>query len=91
MSELNKLLHGEAAEAAAILSGDQPPEGTNAPLALRAALTNALNRIDRIEKQLATVNIIMAPEGPCCPVCFATFPARDVGTTCCECGRGVIE
>jgi hypothetical protein len=52
MSTFNTLLHGSAAEAAAILSGDNPPE-TGATQALRAALTNALNRIDQIEKREA--------------------------------------
>ena len=52
MSDFNTLLHGSAAEAAAVLSGDRPPEGAGAIPSLRAALTNALNRIDRLEERL---------------------------------------
>jgi len=51
-SDFNTLLHGGAAEAAAILSGDNPPDGLDATQSLRAALTNALTRIDRLERRL---------------------------------------
>ena len=48
MSRFNVLLHGEAADAADELSIGAADEGE-----LRAALTNALSRIDRLEKKLA--------------------------------------
>ncbi len=50
MSRLNKLLHGEALAAADLLSGDVTPNRDEILLELRAALTNALRRIDRLEK-----------------------------------------
>ena len=50
MSRFTTLLHGEASEVAALLSSDNPIR-TDAEL--RAALTNALNRIDRIEQHAA--------------------------------------
>lgn len=53
MSRFNTLLYGEAFEAAAILDGDNPPRGDTAITELCAALTNALDRIDRIEKHAA--------------------------------------
>ena len=46
MSQFNTLLHGEAREAADILGSDNPPDTHDE---LRAALTNALNRITRLE------------------------------------------
>ena len=49
MSRLNKLLHGEASTAADLLSGDVTPNRDEILLELRAALTNALYRIDRLE------------------------------------------
>ena len=52
-SNLNTLLHGSAAEAAEILGGDYPPDDVGAIQSIRAALTNALNRIDTLEKKLA--------------------------------------
>lgn len=53
-SRLNTLLHGEASEAASLISGDCPSAKSELILELRAALTNALNRIDRLEE---TVNM----------------------------------
>jgi hypothetical protein len=47
-SIFNILLHGGAADAAEVLGGDNPPETIDE---LRAALTNALNRIDRLERR----------------------------------------
>lgn len=49
MSRFNELLHGEAATAAELLSGEVTPARDEILLELRAALTNALNRIDRLE------------------------------------------
>jgi len=49
MSTFNTLLHGPAAEAASILGGDNPPDDLGS---LRAALTNALDRIDRLESKV---------------------------------------
>lgn len=49
MSRFNTLLHGSAADAANILGGDNPPD-THADL--RAALTNALDRIGRLEDRV---------------------------------------
>lgn len=51
-SRLNTLLHGEAYKAAEILSGDTTPNRDEILLELRAALTNALNRIDKLEEKL---------------------------------------
>ena len=48
MSQFNELLHGAAEDAAAILSGDNPPDSIDD---LRAALTNALNRIQVLEER----------------------------------------
>lgn len=53
MSRLNELLHGQAATAAALLSGDVTPSRDEILLELRAGLTNALNRIDRLEARNA--------------------------------------
>ena len=50
MSRFNVLLHGEADEAADLLGSDNPIR-TDAEL--RAALTNALRRIARLERKLA--------------------------------------
>lgn len=50
MSIFNTLLHGSAADVAAILSGDNPPDTKED---FRAALTNALDRIDRLERKAA--------------------------------------
>lgn len=50
MSIFNTLLHGPAAEAATILGGDRPDNMANEIDELRLALTNALNRIDRLEQ-----------------------------------------
>lgn len=50
MSRFNELLHGSAGDAADILSGDHPG-GTSE---VRAALTNALHRIDRLETALVS-------------------------------------
>ncbi len=57
MSRFNTLLHGEASEASAILGGDMPPptETVRVLNELRAALTNALNRIDRLERKQAAL------------------------------------
>ena len=57
MSRFNTLLHGPASEAAAILSGDNPPDDMSVDLTeLRAALTNALNRIDTLENAATSDN-----------------------------------
>lgn len=48
MARISTLLHGEAAEVSAILSGD---DVTDNVVDLRAALANALNRIDVLEKR----------------------------------------
>jgi len=48
-SRFNTLLHGEAAEAAAVLSGEAQAGERGVLLELRAALTNALNRIAKLE------------------------------------------
>lgn len=53
MSRFNTLLHGSAADAAAILGGEVTPARDEILLELRAALTNALNRIDRLEERNA--------------------------------------
>ena len=49
-SRLKVLLHGEAAAAARLIGGDCPPLHQELILELRAALTNALYRIDRLEE-----------------------------------------
>jgi len=51
VSRFNTLLHGEASEAADVLSGDATPNRDEILLELRAALTNALRRIDRLEQE----------------------------------------
>ncbi len=51
-SRFNTLLHGEAADAADVLSGDTQPGERELILELRAALTNALRRVDRLEIRL---------------------------------------
>ena len=51
-SRLNTLLHGEASDAADVLSGDAKPGEHELILELRLALTNALRRIDRLETGL---------------------------------------
>ncbi len=51
-SRFNTLLHGEASDAADILSGDTQPGERELILELRAALTNALRRVDRLETRL---------------------------------------
>ena len=51
-SRFNTLLHGEASDAADVLSGDAQPGEHELILELRAALTNALRRIDRLEVRL---------------------------------------
>lgn len=48
-SRFNTLALGEAADAAAILAGDNPPDTIDE---LRAALTNALERISRLENSV---------------------------------------
>jgi len=53
MSRLNALLHGEAQTAAELLSGDVTPARDEILLELRAALTNALNRIALLEAKAA--------------------------------------
>ena len=55
MSRLNELLHGPAGGAADILSGEASPARDEILLELRAALTNALRRIDALESQSAPV------------------------------------
>lgn len=52
-NRFNTLLHGAAFEAAEVLSGDSPPEGEQC---LRAALTNALNRIETLERLVEQLN-----------------------------------
>lgn len=47
---ISALLYGDADQVAAELSGDNPPTET---AQLRAALANALNRIDLLERQVA--------------------------------------
>ena len=54
MSRFNELLHGEASSAADLLSGEVTPARDEILLELRAALTNALRRIDRLETKTAT-------------------------------------
>ena len=54
MSRFNELLHGEASSAADLLSGEVTPARDEILLELRAALTNALRRIDRLEAKTAT-------------------------------------
>jgi len=46
-SRFNTLLHGRASEAAELLGDDH--RGDDEIIELRAALTNALNRIDKLE------------------------------------------
>lgn len=58
MSRFNTLLHGSAAEAAAILGGEVTPARDEILLELRAALTNALNRIDRLEDKAAYPKLV---------------------------------
>ncbi len=50
-SRFNTLLHGEASEAADVLSGDCRMTERESIVELRAALTNALRRIDRFERR----------------------------------------
>ena len=51
-SRFNTLLHGEASDAADVLSGDAQPGERELILELRAALTNALRRIAWLETRL---------------------------------------
>ena len=53
MSRLNELLHGDASTAADLLSGEVTPNRDEILLELRAALTNALHRIDQLENAVA--------------------------------------
>ena len=69
-STFNTLLHGSAEDAAEILGGDCPPQSNEF---LRAALTNALGRIARLE-HLATLKseldkLIEAKQRHACPWC----------------------
>ncbi len=82
MSRFNTLLHGEASEAAAILGGDLDRDIDI--VGVRAALTNALNRIDRLERKQAAAEVE-------CFDCGAVSVKENIGTTCRACGRGVIK
>jgi predicted Zn-ribbon and HTH transcriptional regulator len=88
MSTFNTLLHGSAAQAADILGGDNPPDDI---ASLRAALTNAFDKIDRLERRLKEKRrpAIKAPAA--CLDCGTAYSKQEIGQTCSECGRGVID
>ena len=52
MSRINELLHDDAAKVAEILHGDSCPDDTIGLIDIRAALTNALRCIARLEDRL---------------------------------------
>ena len=52
MARINDLLHGEAADVAAILDGDSWPISEPGVVDMRAALSNAMTRIAQLEKRL---------------------------------------
>jgi hypothetical protein len=89
MSRFNTLLHGEASEAADIMAGDHPPDTMPE---LRAALTNALNRIDRLEKQIEVLDIIRKSDADAiCRDCMTKYFKDAIGTVCECCHRGIVE
>jgi len=88
MSTFNTLLHGSAAEAAGILGGDNAPSDN---MSLRAALTNALDRIDILERRLNSKGRPGIRPPAECRDCGTIYTKKDIGQTCGECHRGVIE
>jgi hypothetical protein len=86
MSNFNTLYHGEAGEAADALDHLAEPGSSSH----RAALTNALRRIARLEAQMATIHIIQAPAA-ICPDCGTEAIEEAIGQVCGTCGRGMIE
>jgi hypothetical protein len=54
----NELLYGEAVEVARALHGDNPPETLRE---LRAALTNALQRIHELEGRIERLEHVVTP------------------------------